>query len=46
MSLDELLKHLEVGRSWKEIGCNHVVTITEIESGFANNIVVTLLIME
>ncbi len=41
MSLDELLKHLEVGRSWKEIGCNYVVTITEIESGFANNIVVT-----
>ena len=39
--LDELLKHLEVGRSWKEIGCNYVVTITEIESGFANNIVVT-----
>ena len=39
--LDELLKHLEVGRSWKEIGCNCVVTITEIESGFANNIVVT-----
>ena len=38
--LDELLKHLEVGRSWKEIGCNNVVTITEIESGFANNIVV------
>ena len=37
---DELLKHLEVGRSWKEIGCNHVVTITEIESGFANNIMV------
>ena len=40
-SLDELVKHLEVGRSWKEIGCNHVVTITEIESGFANNIMVT-----
>ena len=40
ISLDELLKHLEVGRSWKEIGCNHVVTITEIESGFANNIMV------
>ena len=38
--LDELLKHLEVGRSWEEIGCNNVVTITEIESGFANNIVV------
>ena len=41
ISLDELLKHLEVGRSWKEIGCNHVVTITEIDSGFANNIMVT-----
>ena len=40
INLDELLKHLEVGRSWKEIGCNHVVTITEIESGFANNIMV------
>ena len=41
INLDELVKHLEVGRSWKEIGCNHVVTITEIESGFANNIMVT-----
>ena len=41
ISLDELVKHLEVGRSWKEIGCNHVVTITEIDSGFANNIMVT-----
>ena len=40
INLDELVKHLEVGRSWKEIGCNHVVTITEIESGFANNIMV------
>lgn len=40
ITLDELVKHLEVGRSWKEIGCNHVVTITEIESGFANNIMV------
>ena len=40
ISLDELVKHLEVGRSWKEIGCNHVVTITEIDSGFANNIMV------
>ena len=40
IDLDELIKHLEVGRSWKEIGCNHVVTITEIESGFANNIMV------
>ena len=38
--LDELLKHLEVGRSWEEIGCNNVVTITEIESEFANNIMV------
>ena len=41
ISLDELVKHLEVGRSWKEIGSNHVVTITEIDSGFANNIMVT-----
>ena len=40
MSLDELVKHLTVGKNWKEIGCNHVVTITEIESGFANNIMV------
>ena len=39
-NLDELVKHLEVGRSWKEIGCNHVVAITEIDSGFANNIMV------
>ena len=41
INLDELIKHLEVGISWKEIGCNHVVTITEIDSGFANNIMVT-----
>ena len=40
IDLYELINHLEVGKNWKEIGCNHVVTITEIESGFANNIMV------
>ena len=40
IDLDELVNHLAVGKSWKEVGCNHVVTITEIDSGFANNIMV------
>ena len=37
---DELLKHLTVGKNWKEIGCNHVVTITEISSEFADSTMV------
>ena len=40
IDLDELVNHLEVGKNWKEVGCDHVVTITEIDSGFANNIMV------
>ena len=40
IDLDDLLNHLEVGKNWKEVGCDHVVTITEIDSGFANNIMV------
>ena len=40
MSLDELVKHLTVGKNWKEIGCNHVVTITEISSEFADSTIV------
>ena len=40
IDLYELINHLEVGKNWKEAGCDHVVTITEIDSGFANNIMV------
>ena len=40
MKLNELVNYLAVGKKWKEVGCNHVVTITEIESGFANSIMV------
>ena len=40
IDLDDLLNHLEVGKKWKEVGCDYVVTITEIDSGFANNIMV------
>ena len=40
MNLDELLNHLEVGKNWKEVGCDHVVTITEIDSEFANSTMV------
>ena len=41
IDLDELLNHLVVGKSWKEVGCDYVVTITELSSGFVNNIMVT-----
>ena len=40
MKLNELVKYLTVGKSWKEVGCNHVVTITEISSEFANSTMV------
>ena len=40
IDLDELVNHLVVGKSWKEVGCNHVVTITEISSDFANSTMV------
>ena len=40
IDLEDLLNHLEVGKKWKEVGCDYVVTITEIDSGFANNIMV------
>lgn len=35
--LDYSLTHLAVGKNWKETGCNHVVTITEISSEFADS---------
>ena len=40
IDLDELVNHLAVGKSWKEVGCNYVVTITEISSEFANSTMV------
>ncbi len=40
MKLNELVNYLAVGKKWKEIGCNHVVTITEISSEFADSTMV------
>lgn len=40
IDLDELVNHLVVGKNWKEVGCDHVVTITEISSDFANSTMV------
>ena len=40
IDLDELVNHLVVGKNWKEIGCDHVVTITEISSEFADSTMV------
>ena len=40
MNLNELVNSLAVGKKWKEIGCNHVVTITEISSEFADSMMV------
>ena len=40
INMDELVKHLTVGKNWKEIGCDHIVTITEIYSDFANSTMV------
>lgn len=40
IDLNELVNHLVVGKNWKEIGCNHVVTITEISSEFADSTMV------
>lgn len=40
MNLDELVKHLTIGKNWKEVGCDHVVTITEISSDFADSTMV------
>ena len=40
INMNELVKHLTVGKNWKEIGCNHVVTITEISSEFADSTMV------
>ena len=40
INMDELVKHLAVGKNWKEVGCDHIVTITEISSEFANSTMV------
>ena len=40
MSLSKLVEHIAVGKNWKEVGCNHVVTITEISSEFADSVMV------
>ena len=40
MNLDELVNYLAVGKKWKEVGCNYVVTITEISSEFADSTMV------
>ena len=39
-SQQELVKHLIIGKNWKEIGCYHVVTITEVSSEFADSTMV------
>lgn len=30
MKLNELLNYLEVGKKWKEVGCNYVVTMLSL----------------
>ena len=40
MSLSKLVEHIAVGKNWKEIGGDHVVTITEISSDFADKTMV------
>ena len=40
IDLSVLVNHLVVGKNWKEIGCNYVVTITEISSEFADSTMV------
>ena len=40
MSLSKLVGYIAVGKNWKEIGGDHVVTITEISSEFADSTMV------
>ena len=40
MSLSKLVEHIAVGKNWKEIGGDHVVTITEISRDFADKTMV------
>ena len=40
MSLSKLVEHITVGKNWKEIGGDHVVTITEISRDFADKTMV------
>lgn len=40
MSLSKLVEHFAVGKNWKEIGGDHVVTITEISRDFADKTMV------
>ena len=40
MSLSKLVEHIAVGKNWKEIGGDNIVTITEISRDFADKTMV------